>query len=286
MTNLREPVTLLLRHVAATKILPRFRHLAAGDIEEKTPGELVTVADREAETALANGLSHLLPEARVVGEEACSRDPSQLDGLDRGLLWIVDPIDGTANFAAGREPFGVIVALARDGVTREAWILDPVSGRLCHAVQNGGASIDGAPVRVPAADPVKPVAALATQFMTPRLRATMLERAALHFEVVPIPRCAAEHYPRLALGQNHIALFQRTLPWDHAAGALFLTESGGTIARWDGTPYAFHDDRRGLLAATSEGLWRYAAAHLAAGVSSSDDAIIPQRLDDAVPGAR
>jgi len=73
--------------------------------------------------------------------------------------------------------------------------------------------------------------------------------------LVDIPRCAAEQYPRLVLGQNDIALFERTLPWDHAAGALFLAESGGRIARPDGSPYIVGDGRKGLLGAASPRLW-------------------------------
>ncbi len=52
-----------------------------------------------------------------------------------------------------------------------------------------------------------------------------------------MPRCAAEQYPRLCLGQTDVAMFRRTLPWDHAPGALLFAEAGGHIARWDGSPY-------------------------------------------------
>ncbi len=272
-------VEALLRDVSTSIIMPRFRHLATGEIEEKTPGEVVTVADRQAEVALAAGLSGLLPAARVIGEEACSSNPSLLKALDSGLLWIVDPLDGTANFAAGREPFGTIIALARDGVTVGAWLFDPVSGRSCRAARGAGAWIDGIRVHVPGGSTGRPIAALATQFMRPEPRTAMLAKAANEFDVVPIPRCAAEHYPRLALGQNHVALFQRTLPWDHAAGALFLIEAGGSVARWDGTPYVFHDDGLGIIAATSETLWRRAARLVPPPHISSAYDILPQRLD-------
>src|SRR3546814_1432067 len=74
-----------------------------------------------------------------------------------------------------------------------------------------------------------------------------------------IPRCAAEQYPRLVLGENDLTVFERSLPWDHAAGAIFLNEAGGKLCRKDGSPYVVGDDRRGLLGAVSPQLWDEAA---------------------------
>lgn len=79
-----------------------------------------------------------------------------------------------------------------------------------------------------------------------------------------MPRCAAESYPRLVLGDDSIALFQRILPWDHAAGVLFLTEAGGKATHWDGTPYRVGGSGRGVLAAESEPAWEFAASRLLA----------------------
>ena len=67
---------------------------------------------------------------------------------------------------------------------------------------------------------------------------------------------AAEQYPRLALGVNDVSIFERTLPWDHAAGALWLNEAGGKCARPDGSAYRVDDWRRpGLVGAASPALW-------------------------------
>ncbi len=57
-----------------------------------------------------------------------------------------------------------------------------------------------------------------------------------------IPRCAAEQYPRIVLGVNDLAVFERTLPWDHAPGSLFVNEAGGKVARPDGSPYVIGAD--------------------------------------------
>ena len=65
----------------------------------------------------------------------------------QGTAWIVDPLDGTGNFAAGRTPFAIMVALAEGGVVQAGWILDPVTRRMCHAALGGGAFIDNRPDR-------------------------------------------------------------------------------------------------------------------------------------------
>lgn len=264
--DLKGPVEALIRRVAAEAIMPYFRELRGADVTEKTPGELVTIADHKAEEMLVAGLPAILPGSRVIGEEGCAADPSLVSGLGDGLVWVVDPIDGTAHFAAGREPFGVMVALALDGMALAAWIYAPVPDRMHYAVLGQGAFVtvgSGPALRVRASAPRgRPVAGLATQFMPPALRDSLTGKAAAEFELRAIPRCAAEHYPRLCRGENHIALFQRTLAWDHAAGALLLTEAGGRVTRWDGSPYRFHDTGLGILAATSEHAWNRAARAL------------------------
>src|SRR3546814_16353878 len=83
----------VLRHVPAPLITPRFRRLADDDGREKTPGEFVTVADTEAEEAIAAALRGLLSGCEVVGEEAVAADPALLDAARGGAVWLVDPIE-------------------------------------------------------------------------------------------------------------------------------------------------------------------------------------------------
>lgn len=260
--DLHEPVVALMRQVARDVVMPRFRNLAADEIAEKAADDFVTIADKESELRLSEGLSAILPEAGIIGEEACATDPAILDRAGEGLNWIIDPIDGTGNFAAGNPPFGIMVALADAGTTLAGWILDPLTGRLCHALLGGGSHIDGQAVRAKESGGDLPVAALAVYFMTAEERADIQRRAEGAFAVVDIPRCAAEQYPRLVLGQNDVSVFARTLPWDHAAGTLFVNEAGGCCQRLDGTPYVVGDLRRGLLGASSPRLWDQAARQL------------------------
>ena len=252
-------VSLLMRDVAVHAVMPRFRALAPSEISEKSPGEIVTVADREAEALLHEGLSAFGFGARILGEEAVAQDPSLLAHVDEGLVWLIDPIDGTANFAAGRSPFGMMIALVEDGKPLESWIFDPLSGRLCHAKRGSGATCDGQPVAARRVTRALPRAALGSHFLPVERREQLHDYAARTLSVQPVPRCAAESYVRLVLGQDDIALFQRILPWDHAAGALFLTEAGGKITHWDGSPYRVGGPGQGVLAAANDELWQAAA---------------------------
>jgi len=253
---LTQEVSALLDRVAERAVLPRYQALASHEIVEKKPGDLVTVADREAEAMLAEGLARILPEATVVGEEACHADPALADRLGDALCWIVDPIDGTRNFAEGRAPFGLMIALAERGVTQAGWIWDPLARRLCHAALGKGAYVNGERVTARPTGEDPPLAALAMGFMDEPKRHRIKRDVIPHYRLVEVPYCAAEQYPRLALGINDVSLFERTLAWDHAAGALWLNEAGGKCARPDGSAYRVDEpSRKGLVGAASEALW-------------------------------
>jgi fructose-1,6-bisphosphatase/inositol monophosphatase family enzyme len=271
------PVGRLLRHAARTAVLPLYRRLALDDVEEKAPGELVTVADREAERIIGAGLRELLPGSAVVGEEGVAADPALLDRLgDAGPVWLVDPVDGTANFAAGRGPFVIMVALLRDGVTRAGWILDPRSGSLATARRGRGAYLDGRRVTAlggsaregrgraggRAAEPAVRSGnglrgVVTSRYLPASLRDDVRRRAHTLGDVLPGHGCAGREYPDIVGGAQDFALFWRTLPWDHAAGSLFTEEAGGVVRRLDGSAYDPTDRPRvGLLAAASEPVWR------------------------------
>ena len=245
----------LLRETAREIVMPHFRTLSADQISEKAPGDYVTIADRESEARLTERLARILPEARVIGEEACAIDPSLLDGLDSGLAWIVDPIDGTTNYSEGIEPFAIMVALISDGVTQAGWILDPVGDELFHASLGGGAFIDGERITARASGKRPPRAALAHHYLPDDVRADFAARTPGHLTEVAIPRCAGAQYQRLVTGVDDATLYWKMLPWDHAPGALILTEAGGRIAHYDGTPYRPAHPGHGLIAAATPELW-------------------------------
>ena len=261
--TLSEAVHDVMADAAARAIRPRYQHLAAADIIEKASDDLVTIADKESEAILAEGLARILPEAAIVGEEAAFADPSIMGRLGSDLCWIIDPLDGTNNFAHGRPPFGILVALAQGGETIGGWIYDVLSGRFCHARLGEGAYLNGERLIAQTSGENPAIAAISVLFADPARRAALMDHVAPHYRMVDIPRCAAEQYPRLATGVNDVSIFERTLAWDHAAGVLFLNEAGGKAARFDGTPYRVDEDRKGLIGAASPALWDELAARMA-----------------------
>jgi fructose-1,6-bisphosphatase/inositol monophosphatase family enzyme len=146
MDTLTSSVLALVREAAERAILPRYRTLQAHDVTTKSPDDVVTIADHDSEAILADGLARLLPDATIVGEEATSAHPALLKRLGDGLCWIIDPLDGTNNFARSEPPFGILVALAEAGETIAGWIYDPLTGRFCHARRGHGAFVDGEPI--------------------------------------------------------------------------------------------------------------------------------------------
>ena len=262
MSQLDTAMRGLLQRVSQEVILPRYRNLSANEIADKGKNELVTIADRESEAMLAEGVEMLEPGLAIVGEEACDADASVYDGLSK-TCWIIDPIDGTGNFASGNPPFGILIAMADGGVTQAGWIYDPLEDRFCHARLGEGAYIDGERIAARTTGETPPVAGISTLFMQEGRRKKVQEHIAPHYSLVDIPRCAAEQYPRLALGVNDVSLFERTLPWDHAAGVLWLNEAGGRAARPDGSDYRVDEwERPGLIGAASPALWDELAARM------------------------
>jgi fructose-1,6-bisphosphatase/inositol monophosphatase family enzyme len=261
----------LIRAVARSQILPRFGRLAAGDVAEKAPGDLVTVADRAAEEALSARLTALLPGSRVVGEEAVAADPSLLRALDGPEpVWIVDPIDGTENFVHGSPRFSTLVALASGGRLLASWTYIPVFGTMATATAGGGAFVDGRRVRVRAPRP-GPGPGLGTQpelrhldvvvsqprWWTPQERARVNALAGHQVALSYLDTSGIE-YVELASGRRSAMVLTWELPWDHAAGLLLHAEAGGAAATADGSPFRLSGGNRLPFVAAPDA--HYAAA--------------------------
>jgi len=109
-------VLTLLRTVGEEVVEPRFRSLGDAEVEEKNPGDLVTVADREAEVRLTEVLQGAYPGAVVLGEEAAEDDESVLARFaDADHAFTIDPVDGTKNFVKGSPDHAMMIAELRGG---------------------------------------------------------------------------------------------------------------------------------------------------------------------------
>ncbi len=256
-------VAALIEAAAAEEILPRFRKLARHEIREKRAGDLVTVADEACERRLEAALTRLLPGSVVVGEEGVAADPAvqdRIDGCDP--VWIVDPLDGTTNFAHGRDRFAVIVALAVNGVTLAGWIHDPMRGVMATAITGQGAWIGDRRLRIV---PKGALAGLTGAFTIPRgsgWRREATQRLAKAVGTHQGIDCAGLQYLSALEGRSDVVLFKALKPWDHAAGVLMQREAGGAAALLDGKPYAPRLREGSLLLAPDPQSWREAAAVL------------------------
>lgn len=257
-----ENVSAAMREIASDVVLPRFRRLEAGDVEEKSPGEIVSIVDREVELALGPRLLDILPGSRVVGEEAVSENVDLLENLGTGIVWLVDPLDGTSNFVAGSDDFAMMVALLRDGVAVGSWILSPISERFAVAEAGGGAYIDGRRTTVAKVRDEGVMGVVKTRFLPPDFKAALAGRQERAFLFADGSGSAGIDYPALVKGHWAFLLYWRTLAWDHIPGSLFLTEAGGQVARLDGSAYRASDPRCGLLAAPCRDSWHAARMHL------------------------
>jgi fructose-1,6-bisphosphatase/inositol monophosphatase family enzyme len=227
----------LIRETAAAELLPRFRNLSKDDIRQKRPGDVVTVADVASEQRLASGLAKILPGVPVVGEEAVEGDASLLDLIGRRgeACWIVDPLDGTANFAAGKNQFAIIVCLVLNTATVGAWILDVPKGRMAVAVEGQGVTLDGAAVigKATGRAPNGFVGYKVRKEFDRQLPAADRKRLGR----VSTLGCAGIEYLDILAGRAAFGLYRITKPWDHAAGALMMAEAGGGAVRFNGAPY-------------------------------------------------
>lgn len=240
-----DAVSELIREVATVEVLERFRSLGSDDIEEKSPGDLVTIADRECERVLAERLPSIV-DAPVVGEEATEADPGLPAAIESAAhAWIVDPVDGTANFAAGRDDFAVMVALASAGETVAAWIWRPVTDELVAAERGAGAWRAGERLRVPSI--AETTGGILKHKYVPEPTRAAFRAVADDLDLLPDKRCAGVEYLDLVAGSSSFLTYWRTKPWDHAPGALIASEAGLRTGRFDGSDYRPGDRRTGLL---------------------------------------
>jgi fructose-1,6-bisphosphatase/inositol monophosphatase family enzyme len=258
-------VAQILRDAAQSIVLPRFRDLAAGDIRQKSSHlDLVTDADVAAEAQITAQLRAAFPGALVVGEEASAEDPTILDGLgDAELAFVIDPIDGTKNFASGLPLFALMVAVLARGRTVAGVIHDPIVDDYAAAIAGGGAWVerpDGrrTALRVGRPRPIGEMLGIVSwMFMAEPMRSTVTRNLA-HFAGAADYRTAAHEYRLLAAGHYDFAVFRKLAPWDHLAGVLLHQEAGGYAACLDGSPYthaAYADGTEGLLCAPDAESW-------------------------------
>lgn len=207
------------------------------DVQKKGPIDLVTAADVAAEAGFRRLIASRFPDHSVLGEE-------QAQGVSRESAtrcrWIVDPLDGTTNFAHGLALFCVSIALEVDGRVELGVIYDPMADELFTAERGGGARLNGDPVRVSSRS------ALVDGLLCTGFPYSIRERPERQVEVFAAFLGRARAVRRLgsaALDLCYVAcgrfdgFWERQLhPWDMAAGALMVEEAGGRVSDYSNRP--------------------------------------------------
>jgi fructose-1,6-bisphosphatase/inositol monophosphatase family enzyme len=262
-------LTRIARAVARAEVMPHFRALSADQISTKKDAhDIVTLADTAAEAALTAAFRAAFPDAAVVGEEAVSADPCVLDRLaGKGRVIVVDPIDGTWNYAAGQTNFGMILSVVEDGITIFGLHLDPVMDDWIFAHTGEGAhwERDGAshPIHTRSRGPLDQRLGIMSVALFPKAHQPRMALAGLDYGRILSPRCAAHEYRLVAEGHADFCLAGTLNPWDHAAGTLIVTEAGGHAALLDASPYSARIRSGTLLTAASREVWNEAAERFA-----------------------
>ncbi len=260
-----------VRNAARDRIMPRFRALDPADIATKSgPADLVTLADTEAEAQITAAVRQAWPEAEVLGEESVAADASLRARMGEAeVAVIIDPVDGTWNFAKGLTMFGVLLAVVRRGTPVWGLLYDPVMDDWIEAAP-------GTPARfLTAAGTERPLATSRetnAEGFTGYLPLGLFDRDTRARIVAEFPdfmritslRCALHEYRMVAQGNAEFCISGPVPhPWDHAAGVLAVSQAGGVARFLDGSPYDARRIDGVLLAAGSEPAWDHLAQRFA-----------------------
>lgn len=255
-------LTALIAVAGYQEIMPHFRALGANDISAKTnAADLVTIADVAAEKFLTKEIAAMFPKATIIGEEAVSDDSGLLvrHGWE-GLTFVIDPIDGTFNFASGAPIFGTMLSIVKDGETIAGIIHDPVMNDTIYARKGEGGfyrQADGKEVKLKVSEPVsfdQMTGSVSWTGFDASTRAKIAVNQTRNLNFFGY-RCAAHDYRILVTGMAHYLLYSRMMPWDHLAGTLIHSEAGGYSARLDGSEYTPFTTEGGLLVAPNKDMW-------------------------------
>ena len=260
----------IVRRAARAEIMPRFRNLTAGQIAEKSgPQDLVTEADTGAEALIARAILRMFPNATVLGEEAYAANAALRDRAAAAeLAFIIDPVDGTWNFAHGVALFGVILAATRFGKPIFGLLYDPVTDDWIYASEDGPAlqsEIATAPKTLATSKggALSTLSGIAHVPLMPQAHQEAFAPLIPAFHRLNSLRCSCHEYRLMAQGAVDFVLSGILNPWDHAAGA-FITRRAGGVARFlDGTEYDIGVKEGYLLTAANDETWTRIRDHIA-----------------------
>lgn len=214
---------------------------ADGNISDKMgdAANMVTVYDVAVQNFLITEITKAIPDAYFIAEEK-ENDSSV---LQREHCFVIDPIDGTANFIHNYRHSCISLAMFSRGETVFAAVYDPYQDEMFSAIRGGGAFLNGKKMNVVNRDITRSIVAFGT---SPYYKDTLGEKTfaiakTLFHHCSDLRRCgaAALDLAYIAAGRNDIFFEGLLSPWDIAAGYLLICEAGGIMTRLDGAPIDF-----------------------------------------------
>ena len=205
------------------------------EISTKGIDDIVTNVDREAEKYIRRELNHYFPEHGIFGEEEFGDDPK------KGYVWIIDPVDGTRNYAWGIPFFSLVIALARDGEVLTGVNYDPLHNEMFHAAKGKGAYLNDYQIKVSRVPTVEG-SILGIDLAYDDEKGTVDTLSAVtklwpKLKTTRIMGSSALGLSYVAAGRTDIYIHHQLKPYDQAAGLILVEEAGGIVT-----------DRRGLRA--------------------------------------
>ena len=221
----------ILRKTAQQQLMPHFGQISR---QYKVDRSIVTDADLATQASLQQQLESRWPEYEFLAEEMTAEQQAQRMADHSTGLWIVDPLDGTSNFAAGIPYFAISVALYIKGKIRLGIVYDPNRDEAFSATDTGEASLNGAALK-PADTPAKLAQCIGVvdlKRLTPELATRLVTQQPFasqrSFGSVALDWCW------LAANRFHVYLHGRSNIWDYAAGELIFRQAGGISCTLDG----------------------------------------------------
>ena len=256
MDNIKqEDIEDICFNVSQNIILPKFKNLSEDEINYKNGSDLVTAADIEAEKELKKYLLKILPSSNFIGEEEYSRNTNILNFYNEdAYCWTVDPIDGTTNFANGRDKFAIMIALTFKEKILRSWIYKPLDKIMCSAIVNEGAFINNNKIITKEVNIIEEtIGSISTKYWEQGLK-DKLKIFKNIFKEVNSYRCIGFEYIDIGIGIRNFAILSKLSPWDHIPGILFVREAGGADTDFDNNKYNFTKKNKNLIVSNSEDL--------------------------------
>ena len=178
-------------------------------------------------------------------------------GTESDPIWVIDPVDGTHNFAHGVPRYATIIALVKGGETVQSWIYDIPNDRLAVAEQGAGVELSGQRVHYPQMTQSlnETRGFISRKFLPEKLKAELAPVLDSEFGNIETYLCCAHEYLDILAGEAYFSLYSRIRPWDHLAGAMMMEEAGGHVRKWDKSLYRPGDERGGVICTPDEGVW-------------------------------